>query len=567
MKLFACLHRKVTWMNLSTATLVALLQRSPAARLVEIADEFVAASPIGALLKSAAAAVATLGAMDSMAGATTLAPSQSSPTSATVGTSISPVLFTVSNTINIGSWAITGQIAPGLTLSAVEGGNTLTGPGTLDATTPGQSDGYGGTTGGNSSTTPRLSGTPTTAGTYTMNMVAYEYGAKGGLVSNSFPFTVVVAAAGGPPPPSFTTNPSSQTISSGSTVAFNAAASGSPTYQWDLNGTAISGATKALLVINGATSANAGSYTCVATNSGGAVTSSAATLTVSNTSDVGRLIDVATRANVGTGANVLIVGFVIGGAGTTGTKPVLVRGMGPTLGSFGVPGTLPDPKLTLRLLSDSSTVASNTGWGGDSQIASVAAAVGAFSFSSPSSKDSAIYESGLAATGYTAEIEGASGDTGVALAEVYDATPSGSYTASTPRLINLSARVQVGTGANILIAGFVIGGSTSRTVLIRASGPAIAAFVPGALPDPQLSLYRTNSDGSNTLLMTSPTTGWGGDAQIASTAASVGAFAWGSPTSLDSAFLVTLPPGAYSAQVAGASGDTGISLVEVYEVP
>jgi len=245
----------------------------------------------------------------------------------------------------------------------------------------------------------------------------------------------------------------------------------------------------------------------------------------------------------------------------------LVRGMGPTVGSFGVPGTIPDPKLTLRLLSDSSTVASNTGWGGDSQIASVAAAVGAFSFSSPSSKDSAIYESGLAATGYTAEIEGASGDTGVALAEVYDATPSGSYTASTPRLINLSARVQVGTGANILIAGFVIGGSTSRTVLIRASGPAIAAFVPGALPDPQLSLYRTNSDGSNTLLMTSPTTGWGGDAQIASTAASVGAFAWGSPTSLDSAFLVTLPPGAYSAQVAGASGDTGISLVEVYEVP
>jgi hypothetical protein len=61
--------------------------------------------------------------------------------------------------------------------------------------------------------------------------------------------------------------------------------------------------------------------------------------------------------------------------------------------------------------------------------------------------------------------------------------------------------------------------------------------------------------------------GWGGASQIASEAASVGAFSWGPLATADSALLVTLPPGAYTAEVSGASGDTGISLVEVYDVP
>jgi hypothetical protein len=128
-------------------------------------------------------------------------------------------------------------------------------------------------------------------------------------------------------------------------------------------------------------------------------------------------------------------------------------------------------------------------------------------------------------------------------------------------LINISARVQVGTGGNILIAGFVIGGTTSKTVLIRASGPALVPFgVTGTLPDPQLQLYS-----DSTVLESND--GWGGDAQIAATAATVGAFSWGTSATPDSAILVTLPPGAYTAQVSGASGDTGIALVEIYDVP
>jgi hypothetical protein len=121
--------------------------------------------------------------------------------------------------------------------------------------------------------------------------------------------------------------------------------------------------------------------------------------------------------------------------------------------------------------------------------------------------------------------------------------------------------VQVGTGGNILIAGFVIGGSTSETLLIRASGPALAAFgVSGTLSDPQLQLYT-----ASTLLGTS--NGWLGNLAIANAAGSVGAFPWSNPSSLDSAILVTLPPGAYTAQVSGASGDSGVALIEVYEVP
>src|SRR5208283_1700091 len=140
-----------------------------------------------------------------------------------------------------------------------------------------------------------------------------------------------------------------------------------------------------------------------------------------------------------------------------------------------------------------------------------------------------------------------------------------SYVPTSPRLTNVSVRDQVGTGGGILIGGFVIGGSTSKTVLIRASGPALNAFgVPGTLPDPQVGLYQSNSDGTSTFLCSNK--GWEGSAQIALAAARVGAFSWGSAATADSAILVTLPPGGYTAQVAGAGGDTGVALLEVYEV-
>lgn len=73
MNLPAFIQRRRAWSDLSATALVALLQRSPALRVVEAADEFAAAAPVGTLLKSAAAALASLGAVDAFAGATLLA--------------------------------------------------------------------------------------------------------------------------------------------------------------------------------------------------------------------------------------------------------------------------------------------------------------------------------------------------------------------------------------------------------------------------------------------------------------------------------------------------------------
>jgi hypothetical protein len=105
---------------------------------------------------------------------------------------------------------------------------------------------------------------------------------------------------------------------------------------------------------------------------------------------------------------------------------------------------------------------------------------------------------------------------------------------------------------------------TPRTVLIRASGPALAPFgLSGVLPDPQLTLYGIAENG---YWLVATNSGWNGDGQIAATAASLGAFSWGQTASADAALLLTLLPGAYTAEVSGASGDAGVALVEVYEV-
>jgi len=274
------------------------------------------------------------------------------------------------------------------------------------------------------------------------------------------------------------------------------------------------------------------------------------------------LINVSSRAAVGRSSDALISGFVIGGSGTTGTAPILVRASGPALGELGVSGTLADPTLQLfRLLASPVSVAVNDGWAGDALVASTAALVSAFPWSVASSHDSAIVAT-VAAGSYTANVQSSSGGTGIALLEIYDARPSAEYAATSPRLVNISARARVGTGANALIAGFVIGGDTARTVLVRASGPALAAFgLTATLADPKLELFHI---GANAAFASNA--GWGGDSNIAAAAAKVNAFSWGAATSGDAALLLTLPPGAYTANVSGAAGDSGIALLEVYDV-
>ncbi len=265
----------------------------------------------------------------------------------------------------------------------------------------------------------------------------------------------------------------------------------------------------------------------------------------------GRLVNMSIRTNAGTGDNTLIVGVGLGGAGTSGDKAVLLRAVGPTLGVFGVGGALPDSVMTV--FQGSTQIAQNDDWAGSFDFASV----GAFAFATPA-RDAAIYNNAAPSGSYSIQITGKNNATGVALAEVYDATPSASFTATTPRLVNVAARTQVGTGDNILIAGFVVGGSTPVRVLVRAVGPTLGVFgVSGVLADPRLSVIsegRIVAENDNWL------------AADAATFPTVGAFNL-TAGSRDAALVVTLQPGSYTAQVSGVNSTTGVALVEVYEVP
>ena len=375
-----------------------------------------------------------------------------------------------------------------------------------------------------------------------------------GGVTTSANATLTVVATGSAP--AITSQPMSQRISPNNTVVFGVGVSGapSPTIQWRRDGTAIAGATNSSLVLTGS-AAVAGSYTAVATNSAGSVTSNAATLTLDSTTDVGRLINLSIRTNAGTGAETLIAGFVIGGSGTSGNKSILIRGVGPALTGLGVSGAIANPTLSLYN-SSNAVVASNDNWLAADEP--TMRAVHAFALPA-NSLDAAIASTGLAPGNYSAQISGTGGGTGIALAELYDTTTN--FTATTPRLINVSARAQVGTGGGILIAGFVVGGSTSRTVLIRAVGPVLNTFgVSGTLEDPTLSVL------SGTTVVAS-NNDWAGDPQTTSVATSLSAFPFAPAFSRDAVVAVTLPPGSYTAQVSGVANTTGVALIEVYEVP
>jgi outer membrane protein assembly factor BamB len=267
----------------------------------------------------------------------------------------------------------------------------------------------------------------------------------------------------------------------------------------------------------------------------------------------GRLINLSVRTTAGADADTLIVGFVVSGVGG---RTLLVRGVGPTLETFNVGGVLADPRIVL--FSGSTPMAANDDWGqalNATIISSTASAVGAFPL--PGGSRDAAWMNLLTAGGYTVQVAGANGTTGVALMEAYDTGGS-----SAARLANVSARSAVGTGAGILIAGFVVN-EGACTILVRGVGPGLAPFnVPGVLADPQLQIFRESQ-------LVTENNDWDGGTSsgvLASTAQQVGAFALPA-ASRDAVLLIRLNPGAYTAQVSGVNGATGVALVEVYEVP
>lgn len=362
-------------------------------------------------------------------------------------------------------------------------------------------------------------------------------------------------------PPGFLTQPVSQTMPAGATVAFSAQTSQAASYQWTFDGQALSGATAARLVIPNASASTTGTYAVTATNAEGSTASDAATLALAAPgTQPGHLVNLSMLTDIGSG---MTMGFVSGGPATAGQQTVLIRATGPALAAapFNLPGTVPDPVLTLY--RGATPVAANAGWGGDQAAIDAADALtGAFPLTDANSHDAAMVTavSGL----NSATVTSASGDSGSALAEVYDATSAA--TATTPHLINLSGLVPIAPGAT-LTAGFVIGGDTPLTVLARATGPSLAAApfnLAGTMPDPMLTL---NAVSGATPGIVATDAGWGGDPQIAQVSAEIGAFALSGQTSADSVLLVTLPPGDYTAQVTSATGAGGKALVEIFEVP
>ena len=344
-------------------------------------------------------------------------------------------------------------------------------------------------------------------------------------------------------PPTIITQPSASTAAISQSVSFSVVAgSAALSYQWKKDGVAINGATAATYTIASAAPTAAGSYTVTVTNSAGSVTSTAVTLTVIAAATSPRLYSLAVRTALDA-EQILIVGFNMSG----GAKNVLLRAAGPTLGAFGVPETMVDPKL--ELYSGSTLVDSNDNWGGSPSLAATFQAAGAFAFSSTSSRDAALVAS--IDGGRTAHVSGPTA--GAVLVEGYDVGIGDAQ-----RFTSLSARNRVGTGANILIAGFNLSGVGTRNLLIRAVGPTLDAFgVPDVLADPKLEIYRGS-------VKISENDNW--SSTLSTTFSSAGAFGL-IPESKDAAITVSLPAGSYTVQVSGADGGVGEALVEIYELP
>jgi hypothetical protein len=248
---------------------------------------------------------------------------------------------------------------------------------------------------------------------------------------------------------------------------------------------------------------------------------------------------------VQTGDNVGIGGFII-----TGSVPihVVLRAVGPSLAQAGVPDALADPVLELHGPTGFVTI-SNDNWRDDQEVAIAATGL------APTNNLEAAIDATLTPGSYTAIVKGNGTTSGVALVEVYDLNQL-----VPAKLANMSTRAMVGTGDDIVIAGFILGGSPPQAgdrIAVRGIGPSLAAVgVANALADPRLELR--DSDGA----LLAANNNWQDDSAQASELTAAGL---APANNLESGLAVTLPPGLYTALLSGVNNGAGIGLVEVYD--
>ena len=276
-----------------------------------------------------------------------------------------------------------------------------------------------------------------------------------------------------------------------------------------------------------------------------------------------RLRNLSSRVRVGPASQrTLITGFVIGGPNS---KRVLLRGVGPALAEFGVNGAIGNPRLELYNAAGQ-RIGDNEDWSG-AETAAAIAQVGAFALAS-GSRDAAMLTT-LEPGAYTMHVKDG-GETGVALAEIYDASPNPQ--AEYQRLVNISSRGMVEGGEGVLIGGFIVAGNAPKRVLVRGVGPALAGFgVANTLANPAVAIFSgptvvaQNDDWSVGSAVTAVQVA-ATSVEISAAGQATGAFAFAAG-SKDAAVIVTLAPGAYTAQVTSVDGSTGVALVEIYEIP
>ncbi len=360
--------------------------------------------------------------------------------------------------------------------------------------------------------------------------------------------------------PFFVTQPMPRAVEIGRPVTVSAEVETvlTATYQWSLNGTPIPEATESTYTVASFSNENAGDYTLSVTNAEGTSVSAAANLTAIEES--ARLINISTRGVARSGESAMIVGYYL--SGPSGEKEMIVRAIGPDLLNREIQGAMLDPQI--RLLSVGGNVSlSNDNWGTGNDLDYLAELMPRSGASTleVGSKDSVIADS-FPISGYTALIGPNIGESdGIVLAEAFDADDD--RLNSDVRLFNIATRAEVGEGENVLIAGFWVTGGEKANLLVRAIGPGLAnEGVQNPISDIQLKVV----DGAGNTVASSDD--WGDSPFKDSLVREmIGAGAEvPEEGSKDAATIVTLDPGGYSVVVSGVGGETGVGLVEVFEI-
>jgi len=243
----------------------------------------------------------------------------------------------------------------------------------------------------------------------------------------------------------------------------------------------------------------------------------------------------------------MIGGFIIRG---TTPKAVVLRGLGPSLASFGIPAAalLNDPVIELH--GSGGLIASNDNWKDSPQRPQIEGTV-----FQPTNDREAVILATLPPAAYTVVLSGAGGTAGIGLIEIYD-----NNQAVDSDLANLSTRGFVQTGDNVMIGGFTLGGTSNPTnTAVRALGPSLASFgLTNLLADPTLELHNANG----TIMVANDD--WQSDPVSAALLMANG-LAPSDPK--EAGLFVTLaPPSQFTAVVAGKNGNVGIALVEIYNI-